>query len=34
MAKNTMSYLYVAMLLVFGSLFGGYVIATTIIYQF
>lgn len=33
-AKNTLSYLYVAMLLMFGSLFGGYVIATTIIYQF
>ena len=34
MAKNTMSYLYVGMLLVFGSLFGGYVVATTVIYQF
>merc|ERR1712051_14273 len=34
MAKNAMSYLYVGMLVVFGSLFGGYVIATTIIYQF
>ena len=34
MAKNTMSYLYVGMLLIFGGLFGGYVVATTIIYQF
>ena len=34
MAKNAMSYLYVGILALFGSLFGGYVIATTIIYQF
>ena len=34
MVNNTVSYLYVGMALMFGALFAGYVIATTIVYQF
>lgn len=33
MAKNIFSYIYVGVLVLFGSIYGGYVIWTTIIYQ-
>ena len=32
--KNIFSYLYIAMLVLFAGLYGGYITATTIIFQF